>query len=102
MDAASMVCPKCAGEMRHLPPMKHTGFLAYFGGEITFWIVAGSVGGAISCAVDEKYALSYLFGGIAALFAFILLYRAGERSKGGPGIFYCEKCQYYRSPEQAQ
>ena len=88
--------------MRHLPPIKHTGFLAYFGSEVTFWIVAASVGGAISCVVDEKYALSYIFGGIAAFFAFILLYRAGERLKSGPGIFYCEKCQYYRSPKQGQ
>ena len=82
--------------------MKHTGFLACIGSEITFWIVAASVGGAISCAVDESYALSYILGGIAAFFTFILLYRAGERSKSGPGILYCEKCQYYRSPEQVQ
>jgi hypothetical protein len=85
-----------------LPPIKHRGLLAYFGGEITFWIVAASVGGAISCAVDQKYALSYIFGGVAAFFVFILLYRAGERSKREPGLFYCERCQYYRSAERAE
>jgi cytochrome c biogenesis protein CcdA len=82
--------------------MKHTGFLAYFGSEIVFWIVVASVGGAISCAVDQQYALSYIFGGVAAFFAFILLYRAGERSRRGPGLFYCERCQLYYSPERAE
>jgi hypothetical protein len=92
------MCPKCSGEMEYLPPLKHTGFLAYLGSEITFWIVAAFVGGAISCALDQKYGLSYLFGGIAALFVFIVLYRAGARARRGPGLLYCERCGYYRSP----
>ena len=68
----------------------------------TFWIVAASVGGAISCAVNEKYGLSYIFGGVAAFFVFILLYRAGERSKLEPGLLYCERCRYYYSPERLE
>lgn len=100
MDEASKTCPKCASELRYLPPSKHTGLLAYFGSEITFWIVAATVGGAISCAINEKYALSYIFGGVAAFFVFILLYRAGEKSKRGPGLYYCEVCQYYYGPER--
>jgi hypothetical protein len=88
--------------MQYLPPLEHTGFLAYVGSEITFWIVAASVGGAISCAVDQRYGLSTIFGGIAAFFVFILLYRAGERAKGGPGLFYCERCQYYHRSERVE
>lgn len=65
------------------------------GSEVTFWIVAAAVGGAISCAVNEKYALSSIFGGVAAFFVFILLYRAGKASKDGHGLFYCKRCQYY-------
>jgi hypothetical protein len=85
-----------------LPPLKHTGLLAYFGSEITFWIVAAAVGGAISCAVEQKYALSYIFGGVAAFFVFVLLYRAGEKSRRGPGLFYCEGCQYYYDRERIE
>jgi hypothetical protein len=82
--------------------MKHTGFVAYVGSEVTFWIVAALIAGAISCTVDDEYSLAIIFGGVASFVVFVLLYRAGERSKGGPGIYYCEGCQYYRSPSRAQ
>jgi hypothetical protein len=97
-----MTCPRCAAEMRYLPPMKHTGFLAYVGSEVVFWIVAALIAGAISCGVDERYSLSLTFAGVASFVVFILLYRAGERSKRGPGINYCKACQYYRSPTSAK
>jgi hypothetical protein len=85
-----------------LPPPKHRGFLAYVGSEVTFWIVAALVGGAVSSAANSRYDLSYVFGGIAALFVFIWLFRAGERAKRGPGLLYCAKCKYYCSPERIE
>ena len=88
--------------MERLPPGKQTGFLAYVGAEVTFWIVAASTGAAISFAVGQSYGLSYIFGGIAACFAFIWIYRAGEKAKRGPGLFYCQKCRYYRRPERIE
>lgn len=80
--------------------MKHTGFIAYFGGEFTFWIVAALSAGVISCVADQNNALSYVLGGIAACCVFVLLYRTGEESSRGRGLFYCERCQHYYKPER--
>ena len=88
--------------MRYLPPIKHRGILAYLGSEITFWIVAAVTAGAISCAINEKYSLSIILAGVASFCVFLLVYRAGERAERGAGIYYCEGCQYYRSPGRKQ
>ena len=100
MDVQSKTCPKCNGQLKYLPPIGHTGFLAYFGGEFTFWIVAALVAGTISGFASENFALAYILGGVAAFCVFILIYRAGVKSSRGSGLFYCEKCQYYHHPER--
>src|SRR4051812_17195465 len=70
VDTAPHACPRCTGAMEYVPPPKHTGFLAYVGGEFTFWIVAVAIGGAASCAANENYWLSWVLGGIAAALVF--------------------------------
>ena len=101
-STVTKTCPKCAGEMRYLPPPKVSGFLAYFGSDVVFWVVVVLGGGAASCAVDGKFALASVLGGVAMFFSFILIYRAGENVKLGEGVHYCAKCQYYLKPEHAK
>ena len=88
--------------MELLPPLKHRGFLAYAGGELTFWIVLALSGGALTCAANQRYVLSYTLAGGAAFFVFIWLYRARENAKPGRRLLFCAKCKYYRMPERIE